>query len=214
VRWAGRMAGFGPIRPPLSGDSQAPQPRRFDPLTHPVAITEHCVIGDQVRLPSAWCDIAGCGSSFADPAALGEIDNRSRAARAGWAQDAYGRLVCPDCQRHYRAESTWAGLLPQPGTTSDRRASAGAAQPTGAMDPAVPSGGSQAATRPHQGRHHRAVPWPRVLTTLAGHPNGWTTPYQAASPRHGQMPGQAGVCPPPRPDPSHRRSAVSSGRPG
>src|SRR5262249_57181640 len=90
---AGRMAPRGP--PVLTADRQALQlPARRDPLVHPVAITEHCVIGDQIRVPAAWCDMAGCRSRFADPAALGETDNRARALAAGWRRDACGRLVC------------------------------------------------------------------------------------------------------------------------
>jgi hypothetical protein len=110
ARWAGLMAGFGPTRtrpgpdsqaarPRPGRDSQAARPRRFEPLVDPVAITEHCVIGDQIRLPAAWCDMAGCAAAFADPAALGETDNRVRAARAGWARDWLGRQICPACQR-------------------------------------------------------------------------------------------------------------------
>jgi hypothetical protein len=99
--WAGRMA--KPRSPGLPADRQALQlPGRRDPLVHPVAITEHCVIGDQIRVPAAWCDIAGCRSRFADPAALGETDNRARALAAGWRRDACGRLVCPACQQRHR----------------------------------------------------------------------------------------------------------------
>ena len=99
ARWAGLMAGFGSFRPRPAPDRQAGAARRFEPLVQPVAITEHCVIGDQIRLPVAWCDVPGCGAAFADPAALGETDNRARAARAGWARDQFGRLICPACQQ-------------------------------------------------------------------------------------------------------------------
>jgi hypothetical protein len=78
------MAGFGPIRRRPGRGRQASPPGRFDPLVHPVAITEPCVIGDQIRLPAAWCDMPGCGAAFADLAALGETDNRAaRPVRAG-----------------------------------------------------------------------------------------------------------------------------------
>jgi len=104
ARWAGLVAGFGPTRPRPEPDRQAAQARRFEPLVHPVAITEHCVIGDQIRLPVTWCDMPGCGAAFADPAALGETDNRTRAARAGWTRDQCGRLICPACrQRDHQA---------------------------------------------------------------------------------------------------------------
>jgi len=118
-RWSGLMAGFGVIRPRPGRDRQSAQPWRFDPLVHPVAITEHCVIGDQIRLPAAWCDLPGCGAAFADPAALGETDNRARAARAGWVRDRFGRLICPACQQRYH------------------QAPGGAARP-GRMSPYVP----------------------------------------------------------------------------
>jgi hypothetical protein len=114
------MAGSKRVRPRPGRGRQAAQPRRFDPLVHPVAITEHCVIGDQIRLPAAWCDMPGCGAAFADPAALGETDNRARAARAGWARDRFGRLICPACQQR------------------DHQAPGGAARP-GRMSPYTPA---------------------------------------------------------------------------
>jgi hypothetical protein len=76
-----------------------------DPLVDPVPITGHCVIGDQIRMPAAWCDIAGCVARFADPAARGEADNRARALAAGWRADALGRFVCPAC-RQFQAVTT------------------------------------------------------------------------------------------------------------
>jgi hypothetical protein len=100
ARRAGRIAGFGPLCLRPDGNREDPQPLvRVDPLTDPVAITEHCVIGDRIRVPAAWCDRAGCGAGFADPAALGEADNRARAVAAGWAEDALATLVCPACQQ-------------------------------------------------------------------------------------------------------------------
>jgi len=97
-RWTGRMAELRRPRP--QADREASQPQaRYDPLVHPIAITEHSVIGDQIRLPAACCDMTGCFRSFADPAALGEAENRARALAAGWGADAYGRLVCPGCQQ-------------------------------------------------------------------------------------------------------------------
>jgi hypothetical protein len=81
-RWAGRIAGYGSALRSLTQHMVRGQPARCDPLLEPVAITEHCVIGDQIRVPAAWCDM-GCGRQFADPAALGEADNRARALAAG-----------------------------------------------------------------------------------------------------------------------------------
>ena len=55
-------------------------------------------IGDQLRLPVAWCEMGSCIGRHADPAALGEADARARAISAGWRVDALGRLACPRCQ--------------------------------------------------------------------------------------------------------------------
>jgi hypothetical protein len=55
------------------------------------------VIGDQLRIPITWCEMGSCISWHADPAALGEADNRARAIRAGWRIDALGRMTCPRC---------------------------------------------------------------------------------------------------------------------
>jgi len=60
-------------------------------------IREPAPIGDELRIPTAWCEMDSCISHFAHPAALGEVDNRSRAITAGWRIDALGRLACPKC---------------------------------------------------------------------------------------------------------------------
>ena len=88
ARWAGQRAEPAPPGRVLAdGDREASRPAvRFDPLIHPVAITGRCVIGDQIRVPAAWCAVAGCQAAFADPAALGEADNRARAVASGWAK--------------------------------------------------------------------------------------------------------------------------------
>ena len=116
-RWAGRMVALGLVRP--AADAHPPRPpRRHDPLLHPVAVTEHCVIGDQIRVPAAWCDMAGCAVRFADPAALGEADNRARALVAGWCADPVGRLVCPACQQ--RDDVAGPRWVPGHGVDEDR----------------------------------------------------------------------------------------------
>src|SRR5712691_12411138 len=108
ARWPGRMAGTGSVRALADGDGEAPQrAARFDSLIHPVVITGHCVIGDQIRFPTAGCAMAGCEDVFADPTALGEADNRARAVAAGWAKDDLGRLVCPACQRDHPVPAWW-----------------------------------------------------------------------------------------------------------
>ena len=62
-------------------------------------ITEPAAIGDQLRIPIAWCEMGSCISHHADRAALGEADIRARAISADWRIDALGRLACPRCQQ-------------------------------------------------------------------------------------------------------------------
>ena len=62
-------------------------------------ITERAAIGDQLRIPIAWCEMGSCISHHTDPAALGEADIRARAISADWRIDALGRLACPKCQQ-------------------------------------------------------------------------------------------------------------------
>jgi hypothetical protein len=93
----------------LRDDSQAevprngyPRPQAFAaaPVTTPVTraqTTGRAVIGDELRLPIMWCEMAACISWFAHPAARGEADIRARAIDAGWRLDAVGLLACPQC---------------------------------------------------------------------------------------------------------------------
>ena len=171
-----------PRSPGRSADRQAIRlPPHRDPLVHPVAITEHCVIGDQIRVPAAWCDMAGCGSRFANPAALGEADNRARALAAGWGVDACGRLVCPACQQCHRRPAERGLTAREPETAAVRR-------PAGS--PAGPPGGVRQALRslligwPHavaRGRHG-AARWLQLLLALATGSNGWTAPHRVTVP--------------------------------
>jgi hypothetical protein len=64
-----------------------------------IEITERAAIGDELRIPLAWCEMGSCISHYADPEALGEADIRTRAIEAGWRLDALGRLACPQCQQ-------------------------------------------------------------------------------------------------------------------
>jgi hypothetical protein len=57
------------------------------------------LIGDELRTPTAWCEMSSCISWHADRSALGEADIRARAISAGWRIDALGRLACPRCQQ-------------------------------------------------------------------------------------------------------------------
>ena len=77
-------------------------------------VTVRAAIGDELRRPIMWCEMASCINYHADPSALGEADARVRAVRAGWRIDAVGRLVCPQCQQ---TTSFWA---PRPVVPWDR----------------------------------------------------------------------------------------------
>ena len=173
ARWAGRRTEPAPpVRVLADRDRGASQPAvRFDPLIHPVAITGHCVIGDQIRVPAAWCAMAGCQAAFADPAALGEADNRARAVAAGWAKDALGRLACPACQRDHPLPAWWVPAR-EPGTASDRGPAGGTTRPAGGTGQSVRPAvwGPPAAA---QGRNHRTQ-WPRLLSVLVNSGGSWT----------------------------------------
>ena len=69
------------------------------------SVTARAAIGDELRRPIMWCEMASCINYHADPSALGEADARARAVRAGWRIDAVGRLACPQCQQ---TTSFWA----------------------------------------------------------------------------------------------------------
>jgi hypothetical protein len=206
--WAGRMADPAPARALADGDRQAPRPVvRFDPLVHPVAITGHCVIGDQIRVPAAWCALAGCGAAFADPAALGEADNRARAAAAGWATDALGRLVCPACQRA-RPVPAWWVLSPGPGTAGDRGPAGGTARPGGGPGQPVRSAAAGRPAAAAQGGHHRAQ-WPRLLSALVGGRDDRTARAGPRIPDAGTMPGRARTS-----APRHGQAVLAAGSAG
>jgi hypothetical protein len=188
-RWAGRLAGPGRLRPPA--DREAPRPpARHDPLVHPVAITEHCVIGDQIRVPAARCDMVGCVAGFADPVALGEAHNRARALAAGWGEDAFGRLVCPACQQRYRVAPARRDLR-QRGTATDRATAEAVAGPGGGVGQSARSIAARwhRAVSPGQ---HRRTPSPHLLLGPASDPNGWTAPHQVPVPAAGKAPDEPG----------------------
>jgi hypothetical protein len=189
-RWAGRLVELGLLRPPA--DAPAPRsPGRYDPLVHPVALTEHCVLGDQIRVPAAWCDTAGCAARFADPAALGEADNRGRALIAGWSADALGQLMCPACQERHGVAGP--RRVPGQGVAGDGDSTPAPARPG-------PGQGGGSSARPmltrwlgagHLGRHRRAQ-WPHLLAALASDLSDWDArqPFIVASP--GKKMGPAG----------------------
>jgi len=153
---------------------------RFDPLIHPVAITGHCVIGDEIRTPVVRCDMTGCGAAFADPAALGEADNRARAVGAGWSMDALGRLVCLTCRQHHAAPVWW--VLPRPpSAVDDHRVAGGSEWPGGGLGrPARPAAASLPPPASGGGRHHRGIQRPRLLAALASGRDGRAASHQIA----------------------------------
>src|SRR5262249_60782398 len=61
-----------------------------------VEITERAAIGDELRIPIAWCEMGSCISHHEDPVALGEADIRDRAVAAGGRGDPARRAGRPD----------------------------------------------------------------------------------------------------------------------
>jgi hypothetical protein len=92
---------FAPVATPPAPVTAPPAPRASDECDprDGAAIPERAPIGDELRIPIAWCDMDACISYYAHPAALGEADIRVRAIAAGWRVDAVGRLACPECQQ-------------------------------------------------------------------------------------------------------------------
>jgi hypothetical protein len=193
-RWAGRIAERGLARLPADsrglpghppGDAGA-APRRHDPLVDPLAITERCVIGDQLRMPATCCDIVGCGAEFSDLAALGEADNRARALAAGWRMDAFDRLVCPTCEQ--RPDAAWPRAPgPEPDTGADLTSAVVAPRPRYGESPPTRAriAGSHGTAGPGnviRPGHHRRAPWLHVLTALANGDNGWAAPQPVTDP--------------------------------
>ena len=90
-----------PVTAPPAPVTAPPAPRASDEggLRDGAAIPERAPIGDELRIPIAWCDMDACISYYEHPAALGEADIRARAIAAGWRVDAVGRLACPGCQQ-------------------------------------------------------------------------------------------------------------------
>ncbi len=109
--WAGTGQPAQAGQPSPRAELEYRRPRHGDPLGGPgvragtAAQAERAVIGDLLRVPIAWCQSGTCIARHADPAALGEADARARAVAAGWCEDAFGRLICPDCQQRYHVWS-------------------------------------------------------------------------------------------------------------
>lgn len=187
--WAGRMAELRALHRPAAGAGGRP-PARYDPLMHPVAITGHAVIGDQLRMPSVSCEVAGCFSVFADHAALGEADNRARALAAGWAEDPWGRLACPACQQRYGLTAARPAPSAAAAPAGQQATARGAAGPADALSSAIGPFAAQCRVALGRGWHH-AAQWLAILFALASESNGWTTPPPAAVSSQTTQPGNA-----------------------
>ena len=186
---AGRLAAAR--APCISQPGPAGGRVRADPLAGPVAITERAVLGDRIRRPAAWCEMAACISRYEDPAALGEADIRARALAAGWRHDAVGRLACPYCQQ--RNSGLWPAC---PVVPHERTAARGPGRRTGHARAGRISAVWSALSAWCQGwwgSQDRAR-WPYLLAALAAGRNGWNTPppgpataRPAAGPARGQQ---------------------------
>lgn len=82
---------------PESSDSGVVAVPAAAPRRAAAPAASRAIIGDELRRPAVWCQMGACVTRYADPHALGEADNRARAERAGWREDAWGRFACPSC---------------------------------------------------------------------------------------------------------------------
>lgn len=199
-RLAGRRA-RGVSQPGLAGERGG-----AGLLVGPVAITGRAVLGDRIRRPTAWCEMAACISRYEDPAALGEADIRARALAAGWRHDAVGRLVCPYCQR--RGPGLWASY---PAAPRDLPPARGPGQDTGRARAGRISAVWSALSAWYQdvrGGRDRRREWLRLLAALAAGGNGWNTPPPGPA---ASAPGRSPAGPS---RPRHRAAAASPGTRG
>jgi hypothetical protein len=151
------------VTPPPAPVTVPPAPRASDEGNprEGAAIPERAPIGDELRIPIAWCDMDACISYYGHPAALGEADIRARAIAAGWRVDAVGRLACPGCQQRVPWFWTTQPVVPwdrgRAVTAAARLAAAVRAETTGGAgaesDPrATPAAGAPLAPWPAEGR--------------------------------------------------------------
>ena len=154
-----------------------PAPRPAAASGSPAGFTVRAVIGDQIRRPILWCQMVPCISWHANPAALGEADNRARAIAAGWREDALGRIACPACLQsspQFRAthpvvpwnreRAITVAALMTAATYDDRNTVSEAAADTGWIPVIQPTASGGGATRHarDRGKHHSpASPGPR-----------------------------------------------------
>jgi hypothetical protein len=158
-------------------------------VVSPAERPQRAPIGDQLRLPAAWCEMGSCIGRHADPAALGEADARARAISAGWHVDALGRLACPRCQhtspsfRTSRPVTLWdrdtalASAARTIAVTRHRRAADNLGRPAASV---IPAGPPAAISRQPAPGTAPETPWPPP-----GRPaDRPTQQYAIPAPRH------------------------------
>jgi hypothetical protein len=115
------------------------------------AFTVRALIGDELRMPTAWCEMGSCISWHADRAALGEADNRARAISAGWRIDALGRMTCPRCQQTSTSFRATRPVVPWDRATAITMAARAAAGPGYRNTGSVPRPNGRGTRRPASG---------------------------------------------------------------
>jgi hypothetical protein len=109
------------------------------------------LIGDELRMPIAWCEMGSCISWHADRSALGEADNRARAISGGWRIDALGRLTCPRCQQTSTSFRATRPVVPWDRATAITMAARAAAGPGYRNTGSVPRASGRRTRRPASG---------------------------------------------------------------
>ena len=110
------------------------------------------LIGDELRMPTTWCEMGSCISWHADRAALGEADNRARAISAGWRIDALGRMTCPRCQQTSASFRATQPVVPWDRATAIVMAARAAARPGYRNTGSVPRPNGRGTRRPASGQ--------------------------------------------------------------
>jgi hypothetical protein len=110
------------------------------------------LIGDELRMPTTWCEMGSCISWHADRAALGEADNRARAISAGWRIDALGRITCPRCQQTSTSFRATQPVVPWDRATAIVMAARATARPGSRYTGSVPRPNGRGTRRPASGQ--------------------------------------------------------------
>ncbi len=115
------------------------------------AFPARALIGDELRMPIAWCEMGSCISWHADRSALGEADNRARAISAGWRIDALGRMTCPHCQQTSTSFRATRPVVPWDRATAITMAARATAGPGYRNTGSVPRASGRGTRRPPSG---------------------------------------------------------------